>query len=104
QAKATLDRNMAALAKARLDVKRDRQLIAQNVIPQQQLDNDIAAEQQAAATVESSRATLAQARLNRGWTGVTSPIDAIAGIAQAQVGSLVGTSTVMTTISQVDPI
>src|SRR5438270_8912065 len=36
QAKATLDRNMAALAKARLDVKRDRQLIAQNVLPQQQ--------------------------------------------------------------------
>jgi RND family efflux transporter MFP subunit len=104
QAKATLDRNIAALAKARLDVKRDRQLIAQQVIPQQQLDNDIAAEAEAAASVESARASLAQARLSRGWTQVTSPIDGIVGIAQAQVGNLVGTSTVMTTVSQVDPI
>ena len=104
QAKATLDRNIAALAKARLDVKRDRQLIGQQVIPQQQLDNDIAAEAEAAASVESARASLAQARLSRGWTQVTSPIDGIVGIAQAQVGSLVGTSTVMTTVSQVDPI
>lgn len=104
QAKATLDRNLAALAKARLDVKRDRQLIAQQAIASQQLDNDLTAEQEAAASVESSRATLAQAQLNRGWTQVTSPIDGIAGIAQAQVGSLVGTSTIMTTVSQVDPI
>ncbi|HKC81306.1 MAG TPA: efflux RND transporter periplasmic adaptor subunit, partial [Gemmatimonadaceae bacterium] len=104
QAKATLDRNLATLEKARLDVKRDRQLIAQNVIPQQQLDNDLTAEAQAAANVDSARATLAQARLNRGWTEVTSPIDGVAGIAQAQVGNLVSTSTVMTTVSQVDPI
>jgi len=104
QAKSTLDRDVAALGKARLDVRRDRQLIAQDAITQQQLDNDVAAEQQAAATVESDRATLARAQLNRDWTQVTSPIAGIAGIAQAQVGTLVSTSTTMTTVSQVDPI
>jgi membrane fusion protein (multidrug efflux system) len=104
QAKSTLERDVAALAKARLDVGRDRQLIAQDAITQQQLDNDLAAERQAAATVESDRATLAQAQLNHGWTQVTSPIAGIAGIAQAQVGTLVSTSTIMTTVSQVDPI
>jgi RND family efflux transporter MFP subunit len=104
QARSTLERNAAALAKARLDVKRDRELIAAQVIPAQQLDNDLAAEREAAATVETSRATLAQAELNRGWTQVTSPIAGIAGFAQAQVGTLVGTSSVMTTVSQVDPI
>ena len=104
QARSTLDRNAAALAKARLDVKRDRELIAAQVIPAQQLDNDLAAEREAAATVETSRATLAQAELNRGWTQVTSPIAGIAGIAQAQVGTLISTSSVMTTVSQVDPI
>src|SRR3981189_923663 len=104
QAKSTLDRDVAALAKARLDVRRDRQLIAQDAITQQQLDNDVAAEQQAAATVESDRAALARAQLNRDWTQVTSPIAGIAGIAQAQVGTLVSTSTTMTTVSQVDPI
>ena len=104
QARSTLDRNSAALGKAQLDVKRERELIASQVIPAQQLDNDLAAEREAAATVETSRATLAQAELNRGWTQVTSPIAGIAGIAQAQVGTLASTSTVMTTVSQVDPI
>src|SRR5467141_3909551 len=104
QAKSTLDRDVAALAKARLDVGRDRQLIVQDAITQQQLDNDLAAERQAAATVETDRATLARAQLNIGWTQVTSPIAGIAGIALSQVGTLVSTSTTMTTVSQVDPI
>src|SRR5467141_1725409 len=104
QAKSTLDRDVAALGKARLDVGRDRQLIGQDAITQQQLDNDLAAERQAAATVELDRATLARAQLNSGWTQVTSPIAGIAGIALSQVGTLVSTSTTMTTVSQVDPI
>src|SRR6266478_3038844 len=104
QAKSTLDRNLATLAKARLDVKRDRQLIASEAIAPQQLDNDLAAEREAAASVESARATLAQAQLNQGWTQVTSPIAGIVGIATLQVGSLVTASSVMTTVSQVDPI
>jgi RND family efflux transporter MFP subunit len=104
QAEATLEGNVAALAKARLDVARDRELIASQAITRQQFDNDLAAERQAAANVESSRASLRQAQLNRGWTQVTSLIDGIAGIAQVQVGNLVNTSTTMTTVSQVDPI
>jgi RND family efflux transporter MFP subunit len=104
QAQATLDGNVAALTKARLDVARDRELIASQAITRQQFDNDLAAERQATANVESSRAGLRQAQLNRGWTEVTSLIDGIAGIAQVQVGNLVNTSTTMTTVSQVDPI
>ena len=103
-AKSTLAHDVAALEKARLDVKRDRELIAGQFIPQQQLDNDLAAEREAEADVGSARAALARAELNHGWTQVTSPISGIAGLAQMQVGSLVGTSTVMTTVSQVDPI
>jgi RND family efflux transporter MFP subunit len=104
QVSSTLARNIAALEKARLDVKRDRQLIAGGYIPQQQLDNDEVAEREAEANVGSARGALAQAQLNHGWTQVTSPISGIAGLAQMQVGSLVSTSTVMTTVSQVDPI
>jgi membrane fusion protein (multidrug efflux system) len=103
-ARAALERDVAALSKARLDVRRDRQLFAGQAIARQQLDDAIAVERQAAANVESARADLRQARLNAGWTRVTSPIDGIAGIAQVQVGTLVGTSTTMTTVSQVDPI
>src|SRR5882762_3703919 len=73
-AKSTLARDVAALEKARLDVKRDRELIAGQFIPQQQFDNDLAAEREAEANVGSARATLAQAELNHGWTQVTSPL------------------------------
>ncbi len=104
QAKSTLDHNIATLAKVRLDVKRDKELIAAQAITRQQLDNDEAAEREAAANVESARAALRQAQLNRGWAQVTSPITGIVGIAQVQVGNLVNTSTTMTTVSQVDPI
>ena len=104
QVSSTLTRNVAALEKARLDVKRDRMLIEGQYIPQQQLDNDLAAEREAEGTVGSTRAALAQAQLNHGWTKVASPMSGIVGIAQTQVGSLVSTSTVMATVSQVDPI
>jgi membrane fusion protein (multidrug efflux system) len=104
QAKVTLDRDVAALAKARVDVERDRQLIVNAAISREQFDNDLTAQEQAAAAVESDRATLAQAQFNRGWTQVTSPIAGIAGSARAQVGTLVSPPTTMTTVSQVDPI
>jgi membrane fusion protein (multidrug efflux system) len=104
QAKSTLEHNLAVLAKTRLDVQRDKELLAAQAITRQQWDNDLAAEIQAAANVESARAALKQAQLNRGWAQVTSPINGIAGIAQLQVGALVNTSTTLTTVSQVDPI
>jgi membrane fusion protein, multidrug efflux system len=104
QAKSALDRDVATLAKARLDVERDRQLIVNAAISREQFDNDLAAQEQAAAAVESDRAALAQAQFNRGWIQVTSPIAGIAGTARAQVGTLVSPPTTMTTVSQVDPI
>ena len=104
QAKSTLDRNLATLAKAQLDVRRDKELIAGQAITRQQYDNDLAAEREAAASVALARAALSQAQLSHGWTRVTAPISGIAGIVQVQVGDLVSTTTTMTTVSQVDPI
>jgi RND family efflux transporter MFP subunit len=103
-AKATLQSNTAALSRARLDVERDRQLIAAEAITRQQYDHDLATEREASAAVDQARAALNQAELNRGWTEVTSLIDGVAGIAQVQVGNLVNTSTTMTTVSLLDPI
>jgi membrane fusion protein (multidrug efflux system) len=104
QSKGNLDKSVAALEKARRDVARDRQLIASSAIPEQQLENDLAALREAEASTISARGSLAGAELNQGWTRVTSPISGVAGIAKAQVGQLVTTQTVMTTVSQVDPI
>jgi membrane fusion protein (multidrug efflux system) len=39
-----------------------------------------------------------------GWTKIYSPIDGIAGIAPVQLGDLVTPSTVLTSVSQVDPM
>jgi len=59
----------------------------------------------AKAQVESSQAAVKTAQVNLGFTRIISPIDGIAGIAQAQVGNLVGpTTSALTTISTVDPI
>ncbi len=54
--------------------------------------------------LNSAQADLETAKLNLGWTQVMSPIDGIAGIAPVQVGDLVTPSTLLTTVSQVDPI
>ena len=58
--------------------------------------------------VENAQAAVKSAELNLGFTRIISPIDGIAGIAQAQVGNLVSTtsnpSNPLTTVSTVDPI
>jgi membrane fusion protein (multidrug efflux system) len=73
-------------------------------VSQQELDNALSAAQAAKATVDARDAAVRSARLNLGWTHVTSPISGIAGAAQAQVGNLVNPSTVLATVSQCDPI
>jgi membrane fusion protein (multidrug efflux system) len=47
---------------------------------------------------------MVQAELNLSWTKVLSPIDGLAGVSNSNVGDLVGTTTKMTTVSQVNPI
>src|SRR6267143_386070 len=55
--------------------------------------------------VENAKAAVRTAQLNLGFTRIISPIDGIAGIAQAQVGNLINiTSAPLTTVSTVDPI
>jgi len=58
--------------------------------------------------VENATAAVKTAELNLGFTRIVSPIDGIAGIAQAQVGNLISSnannSTPLTTVSTVDPI
>jgi len=104
KAKGTLAQTQAQLGKATMDVKRDTPLAAEKAIAQSQLDDDIQAELSARALVESSQADVAQAQLNVDFTKVKSLIDGIAGIAKGQIGDLVGSTTQLTTVSQVDPI
>jgi RND family efflux transporter MFP subunit len=104
EAKGQLGRAQAALGKSELDVKRYTPLAAQGAVSQQELDDAIQARAANTAQVASAKASLEQARLNLEWTEVRSPIDGIAGIAKAQVGDLVSPTTLLASVSQVDPI
>lgn len=104
QAKAQLAQAEAQLGKAALDVKRDTPLAKARAIAQSQLDNDIQARLGAQAAVASAKAAMEQAQLNLNFTRVTSLVNGIAGIAQGQIGDLVSPSTVLTSVSQVNPI
>jgi len=104
QAKAQLAQAEAQLGKTDLDVQRDTPLAKEKAIAQSQLDNDIQANLAAKATVQAGRAAVVQAELNLEFTNVRSLIDGFAGIANGQVGNLVGPQTVLTTVSQLNPI
>jgi len=103
-AKGDLAQSQAQLGKSTLDVERDTPLAEAKAIAQSQLDNEVQAKLGAQAAIESGRATVEQAELNLEWTKVTSLVDGIAGIAQVQIGNLVGPTSVLTSVSQVEPI
>jgi membrane fusion protein (multidrug efflux system) len=104
QANALLAQAEALLGKTQLDVDRDTPLAKERAIAQSQLDNDVQANLAAKAAVRSGEAQVEQSQLNLGFTHVTSLVDGIAGIAQVQIGNLVSPTTVLTSVSQVNPI
>ena len=104
RAKGDLAQAQAQLGKSTLDVERDTPLAEARAIAKSQLDNEVQAKLGAQAAVESAKAAVEQAELNLEWTKVTSLVDGIAGIAQVQIGNLVGSSSILTSVSQVDPI
>jgi RND family efflux transporter MFP subunit len=104
QAKAQVAQAEAQLGKTQLDVQRDTPLAREKAIAQSQLDNDIQANLAAKATVQADKAAVEQAEINLEFTNVRSLVNGVAGIATGQVGNLVGPQTVLTTVSQLDPI
>jgi len=104
QAKAQLAEADAHLGKSTLDVDRDTPLAAAKAIAQAQLDTETQAKRAAQAQVAAAKANIEQAELNVEWTKVTSLVDGVAGIAQVEIGNLVGPSSVLTSVSQVEPI
>ncbi|MGO9372108.1 MAG: efflux RND transporter periplasmic adaptor subunit, partial [Syntrophobacteraceae bacterium] len=105
QADGQLAQARARLGKTELDVKRYTPLAKEGAISKQELDDAIQANLAAKASVYSAEATVEQARLNLGFTRITSPIQGIAGAANAQIGDLVGPqANELTTVSTIDPI
>ncbi len=111
QAKGQVLQAQAQLGLAEINVKRDTPLAQARAIAQSQLDNDVQQKAQTEASVESAKASVAAAQaavenaeLNLGFTHVRSLITGVAGQATTQVGNLVNTQSVLTAVSQLNPI
>jgi RND family efflux transporter MFP subunit len=104
QAKATVAGAVANFGNSKLNVARDTPLAKEKAIAQSQLDNELQTMKANQAALDAALAEQQTAELNLAWTKVRSPIDGIAGVAAAQVGDLVSTSSVLTSVSQLDPI
>ena len=104
QADAQVAQAEAQLGKTQMDVDRDTPLAKERAIAQSQLDNDIQANRAAQAAVKAARSQVEQAKLNLEFTDVKSLVEGISGIAQVQIGNLVNPTTILTSVSQIDPI
>lgn len=104
QARGLLAQAEAQLGRTERDVARDTPLAKERAIPQSQLDNDVQANLAAQAAVKSAQAAVDTAELNVGFTKVRSLVDGVAAIATAQIGDLVSPTSLLTTVSQVEPI
>lgn len=90
KADAQLKKDLAQEAKAARDVERLRPLYEQKAASQLDLDNAVAAYESAKASVAMSRADLAQANLELGYTTVKSPVSGYISERYVDIGTLVG--------------
>ncbi|HKH72983.1 MAG TPA: efflux RND transporter periplasmic adaptor subunit [Vicinamibacterales bacterium] len=105
-AKADLATWQARHVKTQNDVKRLQPLAAKQAVSQQELDDAVASQEAAQAQVQAQNASVDKAELDLGYTAVSSPITGLVGTTLVRSGALVGRgeSTLLTTVSQVDPI
>lgn len=117
--KAALDSSLAVLAEDqatyvnnRVTAERDHKLLPVGSVSQQTVDDADAAERSAAAKVQADQAAVETARINLGYTRVTSPISGTASQQQVTRGALVGNATsdtgsggtLLTTVERIDPL
>jgi membrane fusion protein, multidrug efflux system len=105
-AKADLATFQARYTKTQNDVRRLEPLAVKQAVSQQELDDAVATREAAQAQVAAQNASVDKATLDLGYTSVVSPITGLAGTTLVRAGALVGRgeSTLLTTVSQVDPI
>jgi membrane fusion protein (multidrug efflux system) len=104
--RAELGTAQARYEKTQNDVKRLQPLAAKQAVSAQELDDAVASAEAARSQVEARKAEVDRVSLDLGYTNVTSPIDGLVGTTLVNAGSLVGRgeSTLLTTVSQIDPI
>jgi membrane fusion protein (multidrug efflux system) len=106
RAKGALSKEEAILWNARVSRERLEPLYVQHAASRRDLDNAIANQLAAEASVQSAKANLVEAELNLSYTTILSPISGLSGRAKYREGTLItpGENAQLTTISVLDPI
>jgi membrane fusion protein (multidrug efflux system) len=105
-AQAALARAQATATSTRLLAQRYKPLAEARAVSQQDYDNAVASQDQAAADVASAKAALDTARINLAYTKVLAPISGRTGRSSVTEGALVAANqaTALLVIQQLDPI
>jgi len=106
QAKGQLARDEAMLKGSQVDLARYQGLAAQNAVPHQTLDTQVALVAQNQGTVEADKAAVKSAEVNLQYTRILSPIDGRVGLRQVDQGNYVtpGDANGLVVITQLKPI
>jgi membrane fusion protein, multidrug efflux system len=106
QAKGALARDEALLKGAQVDLVRYQGLAAQNAVPHQQLDTQVALVAQDQGLVEADRAAVKSAEVNLQYCHILSPLDGRVGLRQVDQGNYVtpGDANGIVVITQLQPI
>jgi len=106
QAQGQLARDEAQLKGAQVDLTRYQGLAAQNAVPHQTLDTQIALVGQDQGTVEADKAAVQSAQVNLNYTKIVSPVDGRVGIRLVDQGNYVtaGDTNGIVVVTQLAPI
>jgi multidrug efflux system membrane fusion protein len=106
QANGNLARDQALLKGAQVDLARYQGLAAQNAVPRQTLDTQVALVAQDQGTVEADKAAVKSAEVNLQYTSILSPLDGRVGLRQVDQGNYVtaGDANGIVVITQLKPI
>ena len=106
QAQAQLAQEQARNEQSRRESVRLKQLAVEKAISQKEFDDAISNLKLSDATLQAAEAKVREAELNLSYTSVAAPVSGVSGRAVRSEGSLItpGADSLLTTISQVDPI
>lgn len=106
QRRADLASAEARLHLADIEVNRLRPLADQQAVSRQNFDSALSQQKTSRAAVDAAKAALDKALLDLSYTRITAPTSGLADFAKVKPGNLVGRgdSTLLTTVSNVDPI
>ena len=104
--KAQVATMLAKLDQAETDVGRLKPLSEQQAVSRRDYDNAVTSRDAAKAQLDAAKAALDKAQLDLGYATIKAPMSGLADLTKVKAGNLVGRgeSTLLTTISVIDPI